>query len=111
MRLKASCKLTIQAPKSAHMVAMLRPRSGEAQWIISEAYKFAPFVPATEYVDGFGNLCQRLIAPSGGFRVETETVIEVADSIAVKAGARLTMPKDLPDSTLQFLLPSRYCPS
>src|SRR4051812_39042864 len=111
MRLKAGCKLTIQAPSPAPMVAMLRPRSGDAQWIVSEAYKFAPFVPATEYVDGFGNLCQRLVVPTGGFQVETETVIEVADSITIKPGAPLTLPEDLPDSALQFLLPSRYCPS
>lgn len=111
MRLKASCKMTLDAPDPAPLVAMLRPRSGDAQWIVSEAYKFAPFVHATEYVDGFGNLCQRLVAPPGGFRIETETVIEVADSIAVQPGAPLIEPQDLPDSALQFLLPSRYCPA
>lgn len=93
------------------MVAMLRPRSGEAQWIVSERYRFAPFVPATEYVDGFGNLCQRLVAPSGGFRIEVETEVEVADAISVMPGAPLTKPEELPDSVLQFLLPSRYCPA
>lgn len=93
------------------MIAMLRPRSGEAQWIVSEKYTFAPFVHATEYVDGFGNLCQRMIAPSGGFHILTETEIEVADSISVNPGGPLTVPEHLPDSALQFLLPSRYCPA
>ncbi|MES1173416.1 MAG: transglutaminase family protein [Myxococcales bacterium] len=90
---------------------MLRPRSGEAQWIVSEAYELKPFTTAVEYVDCFGNLCQRLVAPSGGFEIRTETVIEVADSIAVNPGGDVTPPERLPDSALQFLLPSRYCPS
>jgi len=111
MRLKASCQITIQAPSPAPLIAMLRPRSGEAQWIVSEAYHLEPFTTAVEYVDGFGNLCQRLVAPSGGFEIRTETVIEVADDIAVNPGAGVTPPARLPDNALQFLLPSRYCPS
>jgi transglutaminase-like putative cysteine protease len=111
MRLKASCQLTVQAPAPAPIVAMLRPRSGEAQWIVSEAYELTPFTTAVEYIDGFGNLCQRLVAPIGGFEIRTETVIEVADDIAVNPGGAITPPADLPDNVLQFLLPSRYCPS
>ena len=111
MRLKAGCKMTVQAPTPAPLVAMLRPRSGEAQWIVSEEYEFEPFVHAVEYVDGFGNLCQRMIAPKGRFDIRTQTVIEVADSIAVNPGGPPTSPEQLPDSALQFLLPSRYCES
>ena len=90
---------------------MLRPRSGEAQWIVSESYEFEPFTTAVEYVDGFGNLCQRLVAPAGGFDIHTQTVIEVADAIAVNPGGPATSVEDLPESALQFLLPSRYCPA
>lgn len=111
MRLKANCQLTIQTTTPAPLVAMLRPRSGQAQWIVSESYEFEPFTPAVEYVDSFGNLCQRLVAPVGGFQIRTETVIEVADSITVDRGGPVTAPERLPDSALQFLLPSRYCPS
>ena len=111
MRLKASCQLTIQAPTPAPIVAMLRPRSGEAQWIGSESYEFDPFTTAVEDVDGFGNLCQRLVSHTGGFQIRTQTVIEVADKIAVNPGGPVTAPESLPDSALQFLLPSRYCPA
>jgi transglutaminase-like putative cysteine protease len=90
---------------------MLRPRSGEAQWIISEHYATEPFVKAVEYVDSFGNLCQRMTAPAGTFRIRTELVLEAEDSIAVAPGAGLTPVEVLPPNTLQFLLPSRYCPS
>ncbi len=111
MRLRAGCDITLQAPHDAPMVAMLRPRSGDAQWIVSERYEFDPLIRAVEYVDVFGNLCQRIVAPAGNFRITTEVVIEVDSSIAVSPGAEPTPPQSLPAETLQFLLPSRYCPS
>ena len=111
MKLKAGCELVMSAPNPVPLVAMLRPRSGEAQWIISERYELDPFVRAVEYVDAFGNLCQRLTAPAGKFRVLTEVAIEVTDVIAVAEGAAPTDAESLPDYALQFLLPSRYCPS
>jgi len=111
MRLRAGCEMTLIAPSPAPLVAMLRPQSGQAQWIVRESYEFEPFVKATEYLDCFGNRCQRLVAPVGGLHLKTEVTVEVADEIAVKPGAPLTAVEDLPDSALQFLLQSRYCPS
>jgi len=111
MRLRAGCEMTLNATSPAPLVAMLRPRSGQAQWIVEETYEFEPFVKATEYVDCFGNLCQRLVAPIGGLHLRTQVTVEVADEIAVKPGGTLTKIEDLPDSALQFLLQSRYCPS
>jgi transglutaminase-like putative cysteine protease len=111
MRLKAGCEMTLQASAPTPLVAMLRPRSGEVQWIVSESYEFEPLTRAVEYLDCFSNLCQRMVAPANGFHIRTEVVIDVADSIAVDAGRPPTQPADLPADTLQFLLPSRYCPS
>jgi transglutaminase-like putative cysteine protease len=111
MRLKAGCEMTLRASEPTPLVAMLRPRSGEAQWIVSERYEFDPLTRAVEYLDCFSNLCQRMVAPAGGFKIRTEVVIDVADSIAVLAGGPPTPPAELPVDSLQFLLPSRYCPS
>jgi transglutaminase-like putative cysteine protease len=111
VRLRAGCEMTLQSPGATPIVAMLRPRSGDAQWVVSERYEFDPFVRAVEYVDGFGNLCQRLVVPKGDLRVRTEVEIEVATHISVAAGAPFTPPDELPADVLLFLLPSRYCPS
>jgi transglutaminase-like putative cysteine protease len=111
MRVRAGCELTLVATSSQPLIAMLRPRSGLGQWIVEEKYEFEPFVEATEYVDCFGNLCQRLVAPVGDLRLRTQVTVEVADEIAVKPTAPLTAVDGLPDYALQFLLPSRYCPS
>src|SRR5918994_1540572 len=106
MRLRAGCEMTLEATSPVPLVAMLRPRSGQAQWVVEETYDFEPFVKATEYVDCFGNLCQRLVAPVGGLHLKTQVTVEVADEIAVKPGGALTKIEDLPDSALQFLLQS-----
>jgi transglutaminase-like putative cysteine protease len=111
MRLKAGCEIILRAARPAPLVAMLRPRSGEAQWVTSEKYELEPFVRAIEYVDSFGNLCQRMVSPAGRFVIKTEAIVEADDAISVKAGAKPTPPEQLPDYALQFLLPSRYCPS
>jgi len=111
MRLKAGCELTLLCAEPTPLIAMLRPRSGDAQWIVSESYELEPQTRAVEYVDSFGNLCQRMTAPADGFHVRTEVVIDVEDSIAVQPGGPPTLPSNLPADALQFLLPSRYCPS
>ncbi len=111
MRLKAGCEMTLEADDATPLINMLRPRSGLGQWVASESYQIEPFVPVIEYVDAFGNLCQRLVASKGKFRIRVDAVVEVSGEIATKPGAPLTAIEQLPDYALQYLLPSRYCPS
>lgn len=111
MRLHATCRMTVTASSDCPVVAMLRPRSGEAQWMVSERYELHPWVPTTEYVDSFGNLCQRLKLAQGETRIEIEMIMEAEATIAVEPGAGAVPVEDLPFDTLQYLLQSRYCPS
>jgi transglutaminase-like putative cysteine protease len=113
MRLKAGCDMTLEATEACPAVGMLRPRSGSAQWLCSEAYRFDPHphVHPTEYVDAYGNLCQRFVVPQGRMRVRVDAIVETEDTIAVDPSAPLTPVDEMPDDALQFLLQSRYCPS
>lgn len=111
MRLRASCDLTIESAEPCPVVGMLRPSSGLAQWLARESYYLEPHVRVTEYVDGFGNLCQRFVAPKGRMRIRVDAEVEAEDSIAVEPNAPPTPVDQLPDAALQFLLQSRYCPS
>ncbi len=111
MKLEVGCHLKFDALEPTPLVLMLKPRSGDSQWILREAYSLAPFVPAREYTDAYGNLCQRLTTPVGAFSIRTEASIETSDTISVAPGAPMTSIDCLPDWTLQFLLPSRYCQS
>ena len=88
---------------------MLRPRSGAQQWIASEVYQLTPSVPVFEFTDGYGNLCQRLVAPVGDFAVHTTAEVMIADSIDTAPGAEFVQVQDLPDALLNYLLPSRFC--
>ncbi|RZJ25001.1 MAG: transglutaminase family protein [Haliea sp.] len=111
MKLTAACTMTVTAPADCPVIAMLRPRSGLAQWTISERYELDPWVPTTEYVDSYGNLCQRLVIPRGQMRIAVEMTMQVEDQIAVAPDAPFTPIHELPDDALLYLLQSRYCPS
>jgi transglutaminase-like putative cysteine protease len=111
MKLKAACSISMTAASDCPMVAMLRPRSGPAQWVISEHYDLQPWAPVDEYADGYGNLCQRLVVPQGQMQIRVEVVMEVEDDIAVAPDAPMTPITELPADVLHYLLQSRYCPS
>ncbi|GAB4211808.1 MAG: transglutaminase family protein [Roseiflexaceae bacterium] len=111
MLLRASCRLTYEVTSPAAMILMLRPRSGAGQWVVRESYAITPQVPVYEYTDGYGNLCQRLVAPEGRFVVQTAAEVETAPEVDVAPGAPFTLVDQLPDGVVPFLLPSRYCES
>ncbi|MCA9235796.1 MAG: transglutaminase family protein, partial [Planctomycetales bacterium] len=87
MWLHASCRLEFNAPTPTPFLLMLRPRSGAQQWIAREQYMLSPSVPAVEFTDPFGNLCQRLVSPIGPFSISTSADIEAADAADAAPGA------------------------
>ncbi|WOD39530.1 transglutaminase family protein [Nodosilinea sp. E11] len=87
------------------------PRTGAAQQVMQAEFQVQPDSPVVEYIDSYGNLCQRLVAPSGQLRLSATAIVDVPDGIDVQPGAEFVPVQDLPDYALQFLLPSRYCQS
>jgi len=111
MWLGSSCELAFDIAVPTPFVLMLRPRSGAQQWIAREAYMLTPSVPVFEFTDGYGNLCQRLMAPPGRFEVAASAEVMTADQTDLAYGAPFVEIQDLPDAVLGYLLPSRYCES
>lgn len=111
MWLHASCTLSFDVSVPAPMVLMLRPRSGPRQWVAREDYRLTPAVSVVEFTDGFGNLCQRLTAPVGPFRVFTSAEVMVTEPAPDDPHAGFVEVPYLPDEALGYLLPSRYCES
>ncbi len=111
MWLHATCLLEFHSRVATPFIFMLRPRSGWHQWVGREHYLLNPSISAVEFTDSFGNLCQRLVAPVGQFSVRTAFDIKVAERSDVAPGARFVEVQHLPEETLPFLLPSRYCES
>jgi transglutaminase-like putative cysteine protease len=69
-----------------------------------------PSVPMAMYRDAFGNWRTRTVAPPGRFRVSTEGLIrDTGEPDPICAYAFEHTVDSLPDETLPFLLPSRYC--
>ena len=111
MRLKISCELVFELAVPTPFVLMLRPRNDAIQTVLQEEYRLAPEVPMAEFIDGYGNLCQRLVAPIGAFSVTTSATVTTADYLDRCAGAPFIKIPELPDGLLTYLLPSRYCES
>lgn len=93
------------------MVFMLRPRSGPTQWVAREDYRLSPSVQVIEITDGFGNLCQRLVAPEGEFEIYTSADVMVESQSSFAKDASFVAVPELPHDVLEYLLPSRYCES
>jgi len=70
-----------------------------------------PNVPAFEFTDNYGNLCQRLIAQPSPFSVHTAPEVLVTELVDQAPGAPFVEVQNLSDAVLSYLLPSRYCES
>jgi transglutaminase-like putative cysteine protease len=70
----------------------------------------SPAVPLSMYRDGFGNWCTRAMSPPGSFKITADALIRDSGvpEPAFPHASEHTV-ESLPDETLVFLLPSRYC--
>lgn len=67
-------------------------------------------VAASDYVDGFGNRCRRLVVPPGGVRLANDMIVRVSGEVDhVDKNAREVFAGDLPSEVFEYMLPSRYC--
>ena len=110
MRVRVGCEFRYEATGATPSVWQVRPRVDGPEQIVATAWDTMPFLPTRSYFDGFGNLCDRLVLPEGESRVRFDALVEVPAAFdeADKA-ARAVPVEDLPDDTLAFLLPSRFC--
>jgi transglutaminase-like putative cysteine protease len=69
-----------------------------------------PWAPLSMYRDGFGNWCTRLVAPAGTFTITTDALLSDSGIVEPSFPYAFEHPvESLPDETLVYLLPSRYC--
>ena len=65
-----------------------------------------------EYIDLYGNTCQRFVLGPGSVRIRYEAEVEVDSGVdEANETASQAAVADLPDATLHFTLASRYCES
>jgi transglutaminase-like putative cysteine protease len=111
MRIEAGYDISFQCPQETAMVLMLSVHPDRQHDLQStHAIQLSPGVPSRDYLDGFGNICTRLVAPAGLLEVRNRFVIYdsgLPDEVAFNA--ELWPIERLPDDVLVFLLGSRYC--
>ncbi|MDZ7685642.1 MAG: transglutaminase family protein [Gammaproteobacteria bacterium] len=111
MILRTRCHLQFQLKGPTPFVFMLRPQSGALQWIMRDQFDLRPNVGAYEFSDGYGNLCQRVMAPAGAFSITTSADVMTSDESDRGYGEPFIEIQNLPDSVMSFILPSRFCES
>ncbi|QQS13348.1 MAG: transglutaminase family protein [Rhodospirillales bacterium] len=111
MRIRAGFELIYDCPKPTPMLLALSVHPSRAGDVVEpERLRCDPPVPLRRYVDGFGNICHRVVAPAGRLTLTSDCVVEDRGAPdPVVRDAFQSEVADLPDDTLVFLLGSRYC--
>ncbi|MBC8104578.1 MAG: transglutaminase family protein [Cytophagales bacterium] len=110
IRIGYDIAVTVAAPTPMVLMLSTRPEL-KTRFQQPDTLRVLPDTVAThEYVDGFGNLCTRLVAPPGSVTFHADAVIEGPDTPDPTAWDAPQHPIEaLPHETLEFLIASRYC--
>jgi len=109
---RVGCEFNYESPSPTPAVFQVHVRPDGNHRIRDERHDLDPQVAAREYVDSFGNRCARLIIPEGAVTFRYDALVEIAgDPDPVVPDAPQCRVEELPDETLLFLMPSRYCQS
>jgi transglutaminase-like putative cysteine protease len=103
--------IVFEHPAPTPIIAMLYLHPSRRSSIRRGEYLLVePPVQVSEYIDAFGNRCGRLLAPPGPIRFWNDAVVEDSGQTDYQnPAAEQHEIHALPDKTLTFLLPSRYC--
>jgi transglutaminase-like putative cysteine protease len=110
MRIRVGCEFQYDSAGYTPTIWQVRPRAEPAQRLVYESWGTSPSLPWSSYHDAFGNVCDRVTLPAGQVLLRYDANFEVpgtaddSDIYAPEVPVEL-----LPDETLSFLLPSRFC--
>src|SRR5689334_25314983 len=111
MHIKAGYEIAYDCPGPTPMLLVLSIHPSRVGDLLTpHRISFDREVVPYDYIDGFGNVCTRIIAPAGKTTIRTEFLISdsgLPDIVAPDAGQHEITA--LPNDALVFLLGSRYC--
>ncbi len=111
IRIGFDIELSVATPMALIYLLRVHP-SRRDDLLAPESLLVSGGLEPEEYLDSFGNHCGRVNVPRGmgTIRITNDAVIRDSGALdPVNYAARQHDPTELPFSTLQFLLPSRYC--
>ena len=113
MLIRAGYEIVYSFAQQTPLILMLNIHYSRASDLVRPELLYCdPPVPTSAYRDSFGNWCMRLLAPPGRLRLTADALIrdagvpEPTNVLAIQHAVQ-----DLPEDTLVYLLPSRYCES
>ena len=111
LQLRVGYELIYYCPQDVPMILLVNIHYSRADDIVMpDQLTTDPAIPFTAYRDGFGNWCNRLVAPKGRLRLATDAVIrDSGQPDEFVPDAKQHAIEELPEETLVFLLGSRYC--
>jgi transglutaminase-like putative cysteine protease len=111
MLIRLGYELVYEFAQATPMILNLNVHYSRSQDLLrADTIVTDPAVPFSMYRDGYGNWCTRLIAPPGPFRITADGLINDSGVAEPKfPNAFEHTVESLPDETLLYLLPSRYC--
>jgi transglutaminase-like putative cysteine protease len=111
MLIRFGYDMTVTCAQVTPMICLLSSHPDRAMDIRApEQVVTQPQVPTRTYIDTFGNICRRFVAPQGDFSIWGDGTIEDSGLVdPIFRDAPEIPVADLPDECLQFLVGSRYC--
>jgi transglutaminase-like putative cysteine protease len=112
MLIRYGYEMRIAVERPTPVVCVLDVHPERRADVVSE-YELSVRPHATQvrrYLDGFGNVCRRFVAPAGETTISADGVARDSGlPDAVNTAAREIPVAELPDDVLVYLLGSRYC--
>ena len=111
MLIRLGYELVYDCPQPTPMLLMLNVHYTRiSDMVVPDHLVTSPSIPIRAYRDGFGNWCNRIVAPAGRTRLSANGIVkDTGEPDVVASGAQQHAVEDLPDEALVFLLGSRYC--
>ena len=111
MLIRVGFEMTYWCPQPTPMILTLSIHYSRASDLERSDHLLSnPPVPLTAYRDLFGNWCSRIVAPQGRFILSCDALVNDSGAPDIVAPDAAQTPVEyLPESTLLFLLGSRYC--
>jgi transglutaminase-like putative cysteine protease len=111
MQIRVGFEMVYQCPAPTPMILALNIHHSRAPDLVRIDHLLTtPAVPVSAYRDLFGNWCTRVVAPAGRFVLGTDALVNDSGlPDVVMPDAQQLAVERLPESTLVYLLGSRYC--
>jgi transglutaminase-like putative cysteine protease len=111
MQIGVGYELVYDCPQPTPMLLMLNVHYTRiSDMVVPDYLVTSPSIPIRAYRDGFGNWCNRIVAPAGKTKLYARGIVkDTGEPDVIASETQQHAVEDLPDEALEFLLGSRYC--